>query len=148
MNRYAYDDIYIGQKESFSAILTQEYVDCFRKYTQDINPLHNDDEFAKSKGYKQKVVFGMLTASYYSTLAGVYLPGENSLIHSVEVKFLKPVYIKTNFREGREGYSTRLFIEGVVVDKNDTFKLITIKAVINNEAGKKVSKAIIKAGII
>ena len=34
----------------------------------------------------------MLTASFFSTMAGVYLPGKYSLIHSVEVKFLRPIY--------------------------------------------------------
>ena len=35
----------------------------------------------------------MLTASFLSTLAGIYLPGEKSLIHSVETKMIKPVFI-------------------------------------------------------
>ncbi|MDR0823204.1 MAG: hypothetical protein LBN20_05455 [Endomicrobium sp.] len=143
MNVYSYEDINIGMQESFSALLTKDYIDAFRKYTGDINPLHNDDEFAKSKGYEGKVVFGMLTASFYSTLAGVYLPGQNSLIHSVEVKFLKPV------RLGLGGAPIELLIAGTVIEKDDRFKLLTIKASIAIAKTKeKVSKAIIKAGVI
>ncbi|MBQ9091319.1 MAG: hypothetical protein IJY52_03500, partial [Anaerotignum sp.] len=47
----------------------------FLAITGDINPLHNDQEFAQKQGHPDKVAFGMLTASFLSTLAGVYLPG-------------------------------------------------------------------------
>lgn len=78
----------------------------------------------------------MLTSSFYSTLAGVYLPGKFCLIHSVEIKFAKPVYI-----------DDRLSIEGKITDKNDTFKQLTIKVTIRNQNGEKVSRGILKAGV-
>lgn len=137
MNKYQYDDIDIGLTANFTVEINQEYIEAFRKHTGDMNPLHNDNTFAQEKGYVSKVVFGMLTASFYSTLAGVHLPGENSLIHSVEVKFLKPVFC-----------DDKLTITGTVIDKNDLFKLITIKADIKNQNTQKVSKATLKVGVI
>ena len=65
----------------------------FRDITSDVNPLHNDEAYAKERGYGGRVVFGMLCAGFYSTLAGVYLPGEHCLLHEVETKFKKPVFI-------------------------------------------------------
>ena len=79
----------------------------------------------------------MLTASYYSTLAGVYLPGENSLIHGVDAKFLKPVFV-----------GDTLTVEGKVSEKNDTYKLLIIKASIRNQDGEKVSRATIRVGVL
>lgn len=137
MRTYTYSEIEIGLKESFSVLVTEEYQEIFRENTGDVNPLHSDDRFAKDKGYEKHVVFGMLTASYYSTLAGVYLPGEKSLIHSVEVKFMKPVYVGDILR-----------IEGVVTEKHDMFQLLTIKATITNQNDIKVSKAVLKVGCI
>lgn len=137
MNRYHYEEIQEGMKESFSVEVKEEDQEAFRQITGDENPLHRDDGFAREKGYRAKVVFGMLTASYYSTLAGVYLPGERSLVHSCEAKFLKPVYI-----------GDRLTIEGKVVEKNDTYRLIRVKAVIRNELGEKVSKADMQIGLL
>lgn len=99
--------------------------------------MHLDSNYAREKGHAKCVVFGMLTAAYYSTLAGVYLPGEHSLIHRVNSKFLKPVYI-----------GDTLTVEGVVTDKNDTFQMITVKAVIKNQNGVKVSKAELQIGIV
>ncbi len=87
MNEFKYDDIYIGQTETFTKEITVDMEDCFRNITGDTNPLHRDDDFAKKIGkgrFESHVTFGMLTASLYSTLAGVYLPGRYSLIHSID----------------------------------------------------------------
>ncbi|MDD7223150.1 MAG: MaoC/PaaZ C-terminal domain-containing protein, partial [Lachnospiraceae bacterium] len=91
--------------------------------------LHNDIEYAKSMGHERCVAFGMLTASYLSTLAGVYLPGRNSLIQKTEVNFRKPVYV-----------GDELTITGEVTDKSDTFNVITVKVEIINQDNVKVCK--------
>ena len=137
MNTFTYDQIEIGHKESFKVKVTQADMDMFREITGDVNPLHKDPEYAGALGHPGCVVFGMLTASYLSTLAGVYLPGQHSLIHSVKTKFSGAVYV-----------DDELTIEGTVTEKNDTFELIIIKAVIKNQEGKKVCKAEMQVGVI
>lgn len=130
---YRYEEIQEGLTHSFQVSLNQDMVDAFRTFTGDHNPLHKDDDFAKavSEGkYERQVVFGMLTASFYSTLAGMFIPGTYSVIHSVDIKFLNPVYD-----------SDILTIEGTVASKNDALHLLLIKAVIKNQDGKKVSSA-------
>ena len=96
MNEYTIQDIQIGMRAEFEKTITVEMEDAFRQISGDVNPLHYDDEYANEVGggrFSSHVTFGMLTASLYSTLAGVYLPGKYSLIHSLEdLKFLKPVY--------------------------------------------------------
>ncbi|MBS7305721.1 MAG: hypothetical protein KIG39_03565 [Lachnospiraceae bacterium] len=52
MNTYTYEEISIGHKESFRVIVTEADRDKFREITGDINPLHNDIEYAKSMGTK------------------------------------------------------------------------------------------------
>lgn len=137
MNTYRFDEIGTGHTEQFRVSITEEMLDIFRSLTGDCNPLHADDAFAKKKGYEGKVSFGMLTASFLSTLAGVYLPGENSLIQSVEVKFVKPVY------PGEE-----LLITGTVAEKNDTFRFLKVKAEGKNEAGEKKFRAVMQIGVM
>lgn len=129
MNHYTYEEIEVGHKESFKVNITEKERDMFREITGDVNPLHNDKEYAEKKGHDRCVAFGMLTASYLSTLAGVYLPGERSLIHSVTTKFKKPVYV-----------GDELTIEGTVTEKHDAFKLIFIKVEIKNQDNAKVLK--------
>ena len=137
MNSYSYDEIEVGQKEGFSVTVTEEALTGFRAITGDVNPLHNDEDFAVKKGYKGKVGYGMLTASYLSTLAGVYLPGEKSLIQGVELKFSQPVYV-----------GDTLDIQGEVTEKNDTFKVIRIKVAVKNQDNKKVLKGSMQIGVM
>lgn len=136
MNNYSFDEINIGMKESFSVVITEEMRDKFRDITGDVNPLHNDEEYALSMGHKSCVVFGMMSASFLSTLAGVYLPGKKSLIQSTEVNFRKPVYI-----------GDTLTISGEVTDKNETFNLFDMKVVITNQDGVKVVKGNMRVAV-
>ena len=52
-------------------------MDQFLAITGDCSPIHVDADYAKDRGYPGCVVYGMLGASFFSTLAGVYLPGEH-----------------------------------------------------------------------
>ena len=138
MNKYLFDDIEIGHVESFVFELNEEKMNQFLLITNDINPLHNDLDYAKKNGYSEKVVYGMLTASGLSTLAGVYLPGEKSLIHSVEIKFVKPVFLST----------CPLTITGKVLGKDERFSTIDVKFVVTNILNEKVSRGIMQIGIM
>ena len=137
MNAYSYGDLFVGQRESFQVTVTEAWVDAFRDFSGDVNPMHRDDTFARKRGMEGHIAFGMLVAGYYSTLAGVYLPGENCLLHKVESQFLKPVY------PGDE-----LTVTGEITEKEDAFSLVFIKAVIVNQRGEKVARARIQAGVL
>ena len=127
IKHYSYKDINVGQTESFEVKVTEEMMQKFCQISGDINPLHCDSEYARLKGYQDKVAYGMLTATFLSTLAGVWLPGEKSLIHQVEAEFPNPVYIGDSLK-----------VEGTVKEKNDTFRFIILKVIIKNQDGKKV----------
>lgn len=137
MNEYTISEIEVGMKASFTRKITKEMEDSFRIISGDENPLHKDDEFAReiSNGkYSGHAVFGMLTASLYSTIAGMYLPGKYSLIHSFdELSFLKPVFV-----------DDELLVEGEVIDKDEDLGLIRIKVTIKNQNNKSVSRAKMK----
>lgn len=135
MNTYTYDEIEVGQAESFTVTVTEDMLASFKAITGDNNPLHNDEDFAKAKGQPGRVAYGMLTASFLSTLAGVYLPGERSLIQQVEIKFAKPVYI-----------GDTLTVTGQVAEKNDTVQRIELKVTIINQEGAKVLRG--KMGVL
>ncbi len=137
MNRYTYEEITVGQTETFSIQITEEMMQGFCAVSGDCNPLHTDSEFAKSRGHRDRVVYGMLTASFLSTLAGMYLPGEKSLIHRVETEFPAPVYINDT-----------LHVSGTVVRKEDAFRTIELKVVIRNQDEKKVCRGKMRIGVI
>lgn len=137
MNQYRFEDIAVGMEETFCVEVTSHMAEQFRQITGDVNPLHTNVEFAKEKGYKDCVVYGMLTASFLSTLAGVYMPGERSLIHSVETKFVKPVFS-----------GDVLTVQGTVKEKNETFSVITLKVVITNQKNEKVLRGSMQIGVL
>ena len=137
MNEFSYEQLGVGQTETFSRLVTAEMMDQFRAISGDINPLHNDDGFAQQFGYPSRVVYGMLSASMYSCLGGVYIPGKYCLLHSVHADFLRPVFV-----------GDTLTVEGKLVEKRDLFRQIIIKAVIKNQDGKKISRAVIEAGVL
>lgn len=70
MNRFTYEDLSVGQTAEFSCEITAAMMDSFREISGDVNPLHNDADFARGKGYPGRVVYGMLTSSMYSCLGG------------------------------------------------------------------------------
>ena len=137
MNHYMYDEIPIGHTETFAAEITADMVEGFSRMTGDSNPLHTDAAFAGAAGFDGKPVYGMLTAALMSTLAGVYLPGENSLIHKAEAEFPAPVYV-----------GDTLALTGVVVRKDDNFKTIELKVTAKNGEGKKVLRGRMRVGVL
>lgn len=136
MKEYKFKDLYTGLNESFSITVTEEMMNSFLHTSQDNNPLHVDTGYAKGKGFRGKVVYGMLTSSFYSTLVGVYLPGRYSLLQGIDITFNSPVFTGDVIK-----------VYGEVSYINEAYKQVEIKAYITNQENKKISTANIKVGI-
>lgn len=132
MNTYCFEEIRIGMTERFTVEITEESQACFAKLSGDHNPLHCDERFAKERGFEGPVAYGMLAASYYSTLAGVYLPGENCLLNECRVTFQKPVYP-----------GDTLVVEGTVSDIREATRRIKVNGTMTNQHGETVNQAVI-----
>jgi acyl dehydratase len=130
IKEYRFEDILIGMTASFKRIITKEDMLMFKKISGDENPLHSDEFFAKEKGFEKPVVYGFLTASLLSKLAGVHMPGKNSLILSSEIQFVKPILV---------GEEVEVF--GEVIDKKEFGMMIKIKAKITNSKNETLMKA-------
>lgn len=139
MNRYTFDQIPVGHTESFPVHLGPEEMALFARLTGDQNPLHTDEGYARSKGYSDKVAYGMLTASFLSTLAGMYLPGERSLLQEVEVKFVKPLI---------PGEGLDLVVSGTVSEREERFRRLTVKVAVNGADGAKYLRGSMKVGVL
>ena len=88
MNHYTLTEMTPGLTESFTVTVTEEMMRQFCALSGDISPIHMDEDYAKARGYAGRVVYGMLGASFFSTLAGVYLPGEHCLL--IIIRACKP----------------------------------------------------------
>jgi 3-hydroxybutyryl-CoA dehydratase len=136
MNHYGLEQMVLGKKEAFTVKITEGMLDAFRKLSGDENPLHVDKQYAQSAGFEERVVYGMLTASFFSTLIGMYLPGEKALFQGADISFRAPVFpLQT------------LTVQGEITHVNEAFGQIEISANIFNEKGVKVCKALLKTGV-
>lgn len=92
MKSFSIDNLQEGQRFDFEKTIRPQDIDDYAKISGDTNPLHMDGVFARSRGFSGRVVHGCLIASYVSCLIGVHCPGENALLQSISLKFLKPVH--------------------------------------------------------
>ena len=111
-----YDDIYVDSCFSFRRTIRREDVLMFAKLTGDYNPLHVDNGFATESQFGRRVVHGMLTSSLFSTLVGMYCPGENSLYLSQSLQFKSPLF-----------YGDTATVIGTVISKVEAIRLIKLK---------------------
>ena len=115
LNELSYDDISIGQQESFIIKITESMVEKFSNLSGDLNPLHMDNEFAESSSFNKRIVHGMLLASFFSQLIGMKLPGKNALYFSQTLNFRSPCYIDDEIE-----------VVGEVIEKSDSTQIITV----------------------
>ena len=124
-SEYSFDDITIGTKKKFNVTITEEVVNDFAKLSGDYNPLHMNKEYAASTSFKKRVVHGMLLASFFSRIDGMYLPGKHALYFSQSLNFVNPCFV-----------GEKITVEGEVIDKSLATKIIKVKTRITNEHGK------------
>lgn len=83
----------IGDAASCDFVVSEKNVATFAELSQDNNPLHMDEQIARSYGFPRRVAHGMLALSAISRLIGTQLPGPGSLWVSQEVKFPAAVFV-------------------------------------------------------
>src|SRR5215470_11501813 len=87
------EDLTIGQSASYSRTITEADIQQFGAVSGDLNPLHFDEEYARTTLFKGRIAHGMLSASFLSTVLGTQLPGAGSIFLSATIRFKAPVRI-------------------------------------------------------
>jgi len=122
---YSFDEIKVGLKHNFEVNIDEELTKKFANISGDFNPLHMDEKYAKETKFERRVVHGMLLASFFSKLVGMYLPGKNALYFSQNLNFVKPCFI-----------GDKVTVEGEIIDKSEATRIIKLKTSIKNQEGK------------
>ena len=65
----------------------------FAALSQDNNPIHLDEAYAKDTVFKARVVHGVLLLSMFSKIFGTIYPGQGGIYMSQSAEFLRPAYI-------------------------------------------------------
>ena len=85
------DELKIGDVASFSKTVSESDVYLFAGITGDFNPAHVDEEYSRGTFFKSRIVHGILTAGFISTVIAGQLPGPGTIYISQQLKFLAPV---------------------------------------------------------
>lgn len=87
-----FEDLKVGQSYEMNRVFTQEEVLRFAELSYDTNPIHTDEEFAKTTPFGGVIVPGFLTGSMFSAIIGTKFPGFGSIYLSQNMCFRKPVF--------------------------------------------------------
>lgn len=82
-----------GDETRWEHTISGDEVDAFAALSGDANPLHLDDGFARTHGFRSRVVHGMLLGAWLSRVLATELPGPGVLWLSQSIRFARAVYV-------------------------------------------------------
>ena len=121
-------EIKVGDKASMSKTVTEYDVYTFAGVTGDFNPVHIDEEFAKTTMFKGRIAHGILSAGFISAVLGTALPGKNTIYLGQELQFKAPVKI---------GDTVTATVE--VLEKIEGKNRLILRTTVTNQAGLVVT---------
>ena len=131
------DDFHVGQHATFTKTFTEDDLRRFIEITGDVNPLHVDEAFARTTRFGGRVLQGMLTASIFSTMVGMKIPGTGAIYRSQTLKFLRPVRIG-------ETVTAHFVVRSIDRAKHR----LEIESWIENASGERVIEGTCEAGLM
>src|SRR5215203_7421818 len=103
-------DLQIGDKFSTSKQITDAVIRAFAELSGDFNPIHLDEEFAKTTQFGRRIAHGMISGALISAVLGYEFKERKIVYLSQTMKFIAPVFIDdtvtatatvTNIREDK-----------------------------------------------
>lgn len=87
--------------------VTPDVYYCFQRCSNDYNPLHTDEYFAKDKGFSNRVMYGNILNAFISHFVGMLLPTREVMILAQDIKFISPIFLndELTFKANVDGAS-------------------------------------------
>lgn len=76
---------------SFEVDVAPETMTAFAEISGDWNPLHTDAGYASRTSFAKPILHGAYSAGLMSRLAGMYIPGEDCVLHAMQLRFVAPI---------------------------------------------------------
>ena len=118
-------EIKIGDSFSNVRTVTDDLVRRFAELSGDYNPIHLDEEFAKTTRFGRRIAHGMLSGAFISAVLGFELSERKLVYLSQTLQFKSPVYIG-------DTVTTTATVKHIREDK----PVITLDTVSTNQDGK------------
>ena len=119
----------VGDTATLEKTITDADIRAFADLTGDHNPVHLDDEFAKTTRFGRRIAHGMLSAGLLSAVLANKLPGVGTVYLSQSLSFVAPVY-------PGDTVTARVTVTKVREDK----PIVTLETVCTNQRGEPVIK--------
>lgn len=129
VNFLNYMQLKIGDKFSTTKQITDEVVRAFAELSGDFNPIHLDEEFAKTTRFGKRIAHGMISGALISAVLGYQLREMSVVYLSQTMKFTAPVFIDDT-----------VTATAIVTNIREDKPIVTIECVCNNQNGETVVK--------
>ena len=117
----------VGDKDSITKKITADVVAKFADVSNDTNPIHLDEAFAKTTRFGQRIAHGMISAGLISAVHGSIIPGQGAVYMTQSLKFRAPVF-----------YDDTLTAWAEVKEKIEDKKRVVMKNWVVNQKGETV----------
>lgn len=124
-----YEEISVGDRASFTKTISETDVYLYAGISGDFNPVHIDEEYAKTTPFGRRIAHGGLAGSLLAPVLGMKLPGLGTVALEVTQKYRAPVYP-----------GDTITCEVQVTGKVERLKAVEMKILWTNQAGTTVSK--------
>ena len=122
-------ELKIGDKFSTTKQITDAVVRAFAELSGDFNPIHLDEEFAKTTQFGRRIAHGMISGALISAVLGNEFKGMKIVYLSQTMKFTAPVFIDDT-----------VTATGTVTNIRDDKQIITLETICTNQYEKIVVK--------
>lgn len=122
-------DIKIGDSFKKERLVTDELVRAFAEVSGDYNPIHLDEDFAKTTRFGRRIAHGMLSGAFISAVLGYEMTEKKIVYLSQTLKFTAPVFIG-------DTVTTTATVTAIREDKN----IVTMDTICTNQNGEMVVK--------
>jgi acyl dehydratase len=122
-------DLNIGDSFSTSRTVTDELVRAFAEVSGDHNPIHLDEEFAKTTRFGKRIAHGMLSGAFISAVLGNEFKHRKIVYLSQTMKFTAPVYLNDT-----------VTAKATVTRMREERGIVTLETVCTNQDGEILVK--------
>ena len=122
-----YEDLKVGDFAEVIRTITEDDIQKFGELSGDLNPLHFNEEWAKTTRFKGRIAHGALIAAFISQAIGMKLPGPGILYLGQQLSFRAPVRI-----------GDTITVRASVIEKIDETHRIRIDTTCTNQDGQDV----------
>ncbi len=122
-------DLKIGDSFSTERHVTDELIRKFAEVSGDYNPIHLDEEFAKTTRFGKRIAHGMLSGAFISAVLGYEFKERKIVYLSQTMKFTAPVFIDDT-----------VAVTATVSNIREVKGIVTLETICTNQNGETLVK--------